>query len=210
MSNAHTIKNVRLISRTDRAYVLWARGMAVQSNVNRAERIPDTRQLLSNWLELVIRSELSKKFNTLQTNIITWEERTSRGFSKRHYKEVDCLISLDAKTIICVEIKSSLSKSSVKSGRSQLNRSNQLLKKIYPNIISLLVLGDCSEIEPTLGKLVDEELPLQLGTYVNFSEFDGFKEEAKNYFWILSASTLDSHSNTYPLPEKDSDDYQPD
>lgn len=210
MSNAHTIKNVRLISRTDRAYVLWSRNMAFQSNVNRAERIPDTRQLLSSWLELVVRSELSKKFNTLETNIITWEERTSRGFSKRHYKEIDCLISLDAKTIICVEIKSSLSKSSIKSGRSQLNKSNQLLKKIYPNIISLLVLGDCSEIEPTLGKLVDEELPLQLGTYVNFSEFDGFKEESKNYFWILSSSTLDSHSNTYPLPEKDSDDCYPD
>jgi hypothetical protein len=184
--------------------------MAYQSNVNRAERIPDTRQLLSNWLELVVRSELSARFNILDTNIITWEERTSRGFSKRHYKEIDCLISLDAKTIICVEIKSSLSKSSIKSGRSQLNRSNELLKKIYPNVISLLVLGDCSEIEPTLGKLVDDEMPIQLGTYVNFSEFDGYKEDSINYFWILNARTLDSHSNTYPLPEKDIDDHQPD
>jgi hypothetical protein len=210
MSNAHTIKNVRLISRTDRAYILWARNMAYQSNVNRAERTPDTRQLLSNWLESVVRSELSKNFNALETNIITWEERTSRGFAKRHYKEVDCLISLDSKTIICVEIKSSLSKSSIKGGRSQLSRSNELLRKIYPNIISLLVLGDCSDIEPTLGKLEGEELPTHLGSYVNFSEFSGFTEESKHYFWIISSSTLDNYSEKYPLPEKDSFDHHPD
>jgi hypothetical protein len=184
--------------------------MTYQANVNRGERVPDTRQLLSAWLENAVRSELSTSFKTLNENIITWEERTSRGFTKRHYKEIDCLISLDTKTIICVEIKSSMSKSSIKGGRSQLGKSNELLKKIYPNIISLLVLGDCSELEPSLGKLEDDELFLQLGTYQNFSEFIDFKEDSKHYYWILSANTLQILSEKYPLPEKDLVDDHPD
>ncbi len=197
MSREPLFKNVRLVSKSDKGYLSWSRGMAYERNVNRGERVRDTRQLLSDWLEITVQSELRNNYQLLDRNIIFWEERTPSGFLRKKYKEVDCLIGVDRQTIICVEVKSSWGKSSIKKARAQLNMAEALLKSIYPKVISLLVLADCSVIEPTLGKLDGEELFSLLGTYKDFREFNVNTLNYFHYYWLINSAEVECLLNKY-------------
>lgn len=98
-----------------------------------------------------MKTEIQPLIKLNENRIIRWESHSPGKKVYIRYKEVDEIINYSIGTVAAIEIKASLSKSSIKSGIDQLKESQFLLSKAFKNVFSILILADCRSIDSDFG-----------------------------------------------------------
>jgi hypothetical protein len=143
------IRNVHLTSADNRLYRERCAYHATLHRAGKGEREADTGRHVTAWAERVARAILGRQFEQDGRNIISWEELNAYGHYTRKFKETDGLFKLD-QGMLSVEVKASFSQASVRKGRQQINDNLNLLRQIRGRFCGLLILFDCSVINPDL------------------------------------------------------------
>lgn len=198
--------SVNLISRTDRHYQDHCRKMSFIKNCNRFVGTPDSKQVITSWLEAVIVKHLSKKFTHDNRSILTWKELSSNNQYFSKYREIDGLFS-SPQGLIYIEVKASLSKSSFNRGKIQVNENFRLLSKLEPNLMAILVMADCRCYDPTFGYAKDyiEKENTSNVLYKNIEGLNYPKSfyDASNWLWLLNETDVTELANIYGPPQED-------
>ena len=211
-NSSDTAKNIRIISTDNKEYRDFCKEKATRNRVNSKETIPDKKMYVGKWLERAINNEIQNYLHLDERRIIRWESFSSFHKVCIHYKEVDGLVILPNSSVLIFEIKGSLSKSTIKSGIDQLNASNKLLSRVFKNIFSILILGDCRSIDPEFGCATSEEINNLLSIHEfpiceSFEVFSGPAFGAKNCL-ILDGHQINNLVDKYGDPYE-SDDIEP-
>lgn len=143
------IRNVRLTGSDNRSYRERCAYHATIHHAGKGEREADVGRHVTAWAERVACAILGRQFEQDGRNIIAWEELNAYGHYTRKYKETDGLFKL-AEGMLSVEVKASMSRASVRKGRQQINDNLNLLRQIRGHFSGLLILFDCSQINPDL------------------------------------------------------------
>ena len=199
-------KSINLIDRMDRHYQEHCRKMKFIQNCNRFIGETDSKQVITAWLEAAIVRHLSRKFPHDNRSILTWEELSSTNQYVRKYREIDGLFS-SPEGLIYVEVKASLSKSTFKKGKTQINENFKLLATIDPNVKAILTMADCRCYDPTFGYAKDyiEEEKTSSELYKNIQglkypeSFDG----SSKWLWLLNETDIIKLANSYGPPQDD-------
>lgn len=199
-------KSINLIDRMDRRYQEHCKRMKFIRNCNRFIGETDYKQIVTFWLEAVIVKHLSKRFNPDKRSVLSWEELTSVNKYVRKYREIDGIFA-STNGLIYLEVKASLSKSSYKRGKTQVNENLKLLASIDPNIKAVLAMADCRCYDPTFGFAKDfiEEQNTHSETYKiieGLSYPDSFSDERK-WLWLLNDMDIVELAKMYGPPHED-------
>jgi hypothetical protein len=199
-------KSINLIGRMDRYYQEHCRKMKFIQNCNRFIGETDSKQVITAWLEAAIVNHLSRKFSHDNRSILTWEELSNTNQYVRKYREIDGLFS-SPEGLIYVEVKASLSKSTFKKGKTQINENLKLLATIDPNVKAILAMADCRCYDPTFGYAKDyiEEEKTSSELYKNI---EGLKYPESFYctskwLWLLNEADVIKLANIYGPPQED-------
>ena len=186
-------------------YQEHCRKMKFISNCNRYIGAPDPKQVITAWLETIIIKHFSKKFSHDKRSILTWKELTNTNQYVRKYREIDGLFT-SSDGLIYIEVKASLSKSSYRRGKTQLNENSKLLMSIDPNIKAILTMADCRCYDPTFGyakEFIDEE-NISSEIYKNIEGLkypDSFDGSSK-WLWLLSEVNVAELAKIYGHPQE--------
>lgn len=198
-------KSINLIERTNRLYQDHCRRMRFIQNCNRFVGEPDFKRVITAWLETVIVKHLSTIFSHDKRTILTWEELTSTNQYVRKFREIDGLFS-SIEGLIYIEVKSSLSKSSFKKGKTQLSENSKLLLSIDPNIKAILTMADCRGYDPKFGyarEFIDEEMAASK-IYKNIEGINFPKSlgGSHKWLWLLNELSVNELANIYGSPQE--------
>ena len=199
-------KSINLISRNDRNYQEYCKNLKFIKNCNRFIGEPDYKQVITAWLEDVIVKHLSRKFTHDSRSILTWEELSRTNQYVRKYREIDGLFT-SSEGLIYVEVKASLSKSSFKRGKTQVNENFNLLATIDQNLKAILTMADCRCYDPTFGyakEYIDEEkTSSELYKDIEGLNFPESFAGSNKWLWLLSETDVADMANAYGPPQED-------
>jgi len=94
--------------------------MAADRSINRHIAEPDSKRLITSWLELSLIKHFSQQYTFEKKNILTWEELNIYNIYIRKFSELDAVFST-INSNLYMEIKASLSKSNLRRGKDQID-----------------------------------------------------------------------------------------
>ena len=203
-----TQRSISLIEKTDAKYLGHCKEMAFSRNINRHLTVPDSKRIITGWLEQALIRFLSSFYALHQKNILTWEELTKFNTYARRYRELDAVFKLESVTIY-FEIKASQSNSSYKRGITQINHNLSLLQRIDSDTRAVLVLADCRSFDMSFGYHKDK-ISESIGKSTVYVLKEGLKDpielnSSAKTLWMLNADDICELASKYGAPlEEDS------
>ena len=178
------------------------------NNINRFLGDFDYKQVITAWLEQKVIEHVSRKFLYDRRRILTWEEITSMNQYSRKYKEIDCLFNSDD-GLLYMEVKASLSKSSYKRGKTQINDNSKLLSLVNDKVKSILVMADCRCFDPTFG-YAKEFIDANADTSERYELIHGLGypeswSASDKWLWIIDQKDVLELAKVYGPPQEDKD-----
>jgi len=205
-------KSITFVNKRDSQYQEYCRNMSYLRNSNRFQNESDSKQVITAWLENVVIKFLSKCYPLDERNILTWEELSSMNIYSRKFKEIDGLFN-SGNGQIYVEVKASLSKSSYKRGRAQINENLKLMKMISPNITAVLIMADCRYFDPSFGyakEFIDEKNS-NTDVYTLCEGLEGSIDfsSSNKWIWLLNEQDVKNLTDEFGPPhhEEESTEY---
>jgi len=204
-------RSINLIPKDDQRYQEHCSKMRFINNSNRFSGDFDYKQVITAWLEQKIIQHVSRKFIYDKRCILTWEEITSMNRYSRKFKEIDCLFSSDDGPLY-MEVKASLSKSSFKRGKTQINENFKLLSLVNNKTKSILVMADCRCFDSSFG-YAKEFIDSDTDTSARYKLIHGLGipeawSGSDKWLWLLDQKDVLELAKVYGPPEEEQDGFQ--
>ncbi len=135
-----SIRGATLLSLNDRGFKSHNAKHAWIAQHNSGNRVVDPRLALCEEIEHLIRSKLSSRLIETEYRVLRWQEEGIRFGHTTRYRELDAVYAIDSRNFIILEVKASCSKSSIKGGIKQLQRSVRILQTTYSAAAGVLVV----------------------------------------------------------------------
>lgn len=139
--NAVSYARPRLTTVEDKHYRAYVQQFILQRKNQRAIRPPRQRDIFGNQAEQALREWLAEHLTLSNRRILEYEERRGKRASIK-YRELDALVLEDKRTIWVFEIKASRTARSLRKAVAQLQETRAILRLIYPNISTTVLLVD--------------------------------------------------------------------
>ena len=152
-------RSVSLIDKSNINYIRHCNKMAADRSINRHIAEPDSKRLITSWLELSLIKHFSQQYTFEKKNILTWEELNIYNIYIRKFSELDAVFST-INSNLYMEIKASLSKSNLRRGKDQIDKNLQLIRRINSNFSAQLIMADCRCFDKSFGYNKDEIVEL--------------------------------------------------
>lgn len=147
-----SIKGVMLLGVDSPAYLRHMAHHTYIAKLNSGIRVPDPRQELTKLVEDKVRAAMLEWFAPTSFRILRWEELDASNRYKIKFRELDGVFHWNTGTTVLLEVKASASKSSLKSGLTQLQAAVNTLKHANPRVIGILVIADLAEWYDMFGQ----------------------------------------------------------
>jgi len=146
------IKGVMLLRQDDKHFLKHSGFSAYMASINKGERTPDPRNIITSAIEENVRAEIGKSVLESDYRILRWQARAITGHYRVFYRELDGVYIRGGRITVLMEVKASATRASMAGGLKQLRDAMTILCRTKPDVVGLLVICDLGEIIEGFGK----------------------------------------------------------
>jgi len=124
----------------------------IMAKANSGERTPDPRSQITQIVEERVRATVARELELTSLRVLRWEEEDPSSRYRLRFRELDGVFLGRRREKVLLEVKASLSRSSVKKGLSQLSETLSIARLSAPQAIGLLVFADTGRFNNLFGE----------------------------------------------------------
>ena len=205
-----TIQNVRLLTTDSAEWRAYVKSCMSAEASYRNPKYSDLGAIHTHWFEEAVRAELKRTNFLREERILSWQECDARGHKKSYFHELDGVLFFND-IVITVEIKFSLSSSSIRNATQQVNLASRILCSRYPRVSTLRIFGDGRAYCPQLGRdeeAVSQLVASELNTLIEIPWNTTLISANTSYVSLLEGNSLDELCKRHPHPLDEFDSYR--
>ena len=122
------------------------------ARANSGEHTPDPRSRITQFVEERVRSAVAAELELTRLRVLRWEEEDPSSRYRIRFRELDGVFLGEKGEKVLLEVKASLSRSSVTKGLSQLADSLSIARISVPQAKGLLVFADTGRYDDLFGE----------------------------------------------------------